>query len=337
MDSFYRLLKVNRLVRSHRIKFAALLAMHHLHQRYLCLRFDPVMSCNLRCQMCYFSDPAFTKEHLGRFSWEQIERLAEVLFPRTLQMYLGCGTEPTTYKRWIDILVLAKKYRVPMIGMVSNGHLLTREKIEKLIEVGLHELTLSTHGVRKETYELMMRRASFDKFLEVLETVDSVKRKGGYHLPQLRLNYTVNPDNLEELSRFFDVYGRYGISTLQVRPIIDFGHTEYEKKDMRPYQETYLRILEALRGECQRRGIRLLANTDDISYTKKSTIPTLADEVTVYINPEEISKKGFDWQRESYERYCRRTGWSRKIVRYVLSSADQLATASTHLSYQVLD
>lgn len=337
MDGFYRLLKLNRVVRSHRIKFAALLAMHHLRQRYLCLRFDPVMSCNLRCQMCYFSDPAFMKEHSGRFTWEQVERLAEVLFPTTLQMYLGCGTEPTTYKKWMDILALAKSYRIPMIGMVSNGQLFTRDRIEYLVDIGLHELTLSTHGVTRETYERMMRRSSFDRFLEVLETLDSVKDERGSAHPQLRLNYTVNPDNLEELSGFFNVYGRYKIRTLQVRPIIDFGNTEYEKKDMEPYRQNYLRVLRSLREECQKRNVRLLANTDDVSYTAKSTFPILADEVTIYINPEELSKKGFDWQHESYGRFCSRTGWSRKIMGYALSSADHLAKASTHLGYQVLD
>lgn len=337
MDRFYQLVKVNRFLRSHRLKFAALLAMHYLRRRYLCLRFDPVMSCNLRCQMCYFSDPAFTKEHNGRFSWEEIERLAEVFFPWTLQLYIGCGTEPTTYKRFVDILALAKHYRVPMVGMVSNGQLLTKEHIEKLVDLGLDELTLSTHGVTPETYERMMRRASFGRFIEVLDTLDSVKGKRGARLPDLRLNYTVNPDNLEELSGFFKVYGKYQIRTLQVRPIIDFGNIEYQKKDLTPYREEYQRVLTTLQGESLQRRVRLLANTEDLSYANKATTPLLADEVTVYINPEQISKQGFDWRHESYASYCRRTGWWRTIMKRIVASADQLERASTHLSYRVVD
>jgi hypothetical protein len=67
VDRFYQLLNLNRVVRSHRLKFAGLLALYSLRQRHLWLRFDPVMSCNLRCQMCYFSDPSFVNEHTGRF------------------------------------------------------------------------------------------------------------------------------------------------------------------------------------------------------------------------------------------------------------------------------
>ena len=97
-DRFYQLLNLNRVVRSHRVKFAGLLGLYWLRQRHLWLRFDPVMSCNLRCQMCYFSDPSFTKEITGRFNPAEIERIAEVFFPWALQLYVGCGTEPTTYK-----------------------------------------------------------------------------------------------------------------------------------------------------------------------------------------------------------------------------------------------
>ncbi|HTS10143.1 MAG TPA: radical SAM protein [Candidatus Eisenbacteria bacterium] len=334
MDRFYKLLQMNRLVHSHRLKFAGLLAMHYLRQRYLCLRFDPVMSCNLRCQMCYFSAPDFVKEHTGRFSWEQVERLAEVFFPWTLQLYIGCGTEPTTYKRFLDIHSLARKHRVPMVGMVSNGQLLTAEHVERLVDERLDELTLSTHGVTRETYERLMTRASFDKFLHLLETLDSIKRRKGLSAPQLRMNYTVNPANLDELSSFFDTYGKVNIRTLQVRPIIDFGTQQYREK-LDSYQSRYKGILTQLRKECERRQIRLLANFDDFLYSKRTTQAALHDEITVYIDPETISKAGFDYQHESYLAYCKRTGWSKSIARKMVLSPRRLEAQSTHLSYNV--
>ena len=334
MDRFYRLLRVNGLVRNHRLKFAGLLAMHYLRQRYLCLRFDPVMSCNLRCQMCYFSASNFVKEHTGRFSWEQIERLAGVFFPWTLQLYIGCGTEPTTYKRFLDIHTLARRYHVPMVGMVTNGQLLTAEHVERLVDEQLDELTLATHGVTRETYQRMMTRASFNKFLQLLETVDSVKKRKASRAPQLRMNYTVNPANLDELSSFFETYGGVNIRTLQVRPIIDFGTQQYREK-LDSYQARYTAILTQLRKECERRQVRLLANFDDFSYSKGTTQAALHDEITVYIDPESISKAGFDYEHESYLAYCKRTGWSRSIMRKIISSSSELEAPSTHLSYNV--
>jgi len=71
------------------------------------------MSCNPRCQMCYFSDANFTKENTGRFSPAEIERIAEVFFPWAAQLYLGCGTEPTTYIDFVNILPIRSSINEP--------------------------------------------------------------------------------------------------------------------------------------------------------------------------------------------------------------------------------
>ena len=336
-DRFYQLLNLNRVVRSHRVKFAGLLGMYWLRQRHLWLRFDPVMSCNLRCQMCYFSDPDFTKKNTGRFSPGEIERIAAAFFPWAVQLYLGCGTEPTTYKGFIDILALGRKYKVPMLGMVSNGQLLTAEHLEELVGLGLDELTLSTHGVKRETYERLMRRASFDKYIEVLDQLESIKKRRGTTRPELRMNYTVNAENLEELEGFFEVYGKYTLRTLQVRPIVDLGNTECTEKDMTPHVARYNQILGGIERTCGEKGIRLLANYEDVTYEKKTTRAALAPEVVVYLSPQDLSKHGFDWRNESYRDYCKRTRWSRTLIKKVFTSAAELEAPSPYLSYKVID
>ena len=334
----YRLLKLNRLVRSHRIKFTGLLGLYWLHRRHLAVRFDPTMACNLRCQMCYFSDPAFLGSvgKRQRLTGADVERIAEVFFPWALQLYIGCGTEPTTYKDFVHIIELGKRYNVPMIGLVTNGQLLTDQHLTKFVDLGLDELTLSTHGVERETYERMMRRASYDKFLEVLEQFVGIKQQRGATLPELRLNYTVNPDNLAELDRFFEVYGKYQIQTLQIRPIADLGNTEYTKKDLTPFQAEYNRALHRIEQQCRERGVRLLANYEDIAYSVRNTAAALASEVRVYLGPED-SLPGFDWRREQYYEYRRRTNWSGRLMRNVLASAARVQTTGSALSYSVIE
>ena len=334
----YELLKLNRLVRSHRLKFAGLLGLYWLHRRHLALRFDPTLACNLRCQMCHFSDPAY-QAVLGkrqRLTAADIEKIAEVFFPWALQLYIGCATEPTTYKGFVDVVELGKRYKVPMIGLVTNGQLLTEEHISRFVELGLDELTLSTHGVERETYERLMRRASYDKFLDVLERVVTIKKQRGARLPELRLNYTVNPDNLPELERFFEVYGKYQIQTLQVRPIADLGNTEYTRKDLTPFQHEYNRAVHRIEKQCRERGVRMLANYEDIAYTVKNTAAAFASEVRTYLSPED-SLPGMDWRREAYYEYRRRTNWSGRLLRSVFAPAAQLQTTGTALSYTVIE
>src|SRR6266849_394308 len=152
MDRIYKLVKLNRLVRNHRVKFASVLLAHRLGLRHLFLRFDPVMACSLSCSMCYFSNPDYVRQIKGIFSSEEIERLAETFFPRTLQLVIGCGTEPTLYKDFPELVNIANKYKVPFVGFTTNGQLLTAQHIERFIEYHLDELTISVHGVTKGTY-----------------------------------------------------------------------------------------------------------------------------------------------------------------------------------------
>ena len=149
----YKLLRLNRLVKNHRVKFLGLWALHKLNMRYLAVYLDPVMACNLRCKMCYFTDPDFVKgiRGAGYFSAQEAERLGQVFFGRALKLQIGCGTEPTLYKDLPSLVRLGKRYRVPYISLTTNANLLTRELIEELVEAGLDEFTISLHGVTRES------------------------------------------------------------------------------------------------------------------------------------------------------------------------------------------
>jgi MoaA/NifB/PqqE/SkfB family radical SAM enzyme len=288
--------------------------------------------------MCYFSEPTFadTLAKRARLTKPDIERIAKVFFPWLVQLYVGCGTEPTTYKDFLSIVELGKQYNVPMVALVTNGQLLTEEHLTRFVELGLDELTLSTHGVEKDTYERLMRRASYDKFLSVLDQFSAIRSQHRSRLPELRINYTVNPENLNELDRFFDVYGKYSIQTLQIRPIADLGDTEFTDKNLAPHARKYNEVVHRIEQQCHARGIRLLANYQDISYSVKRTAVAFGNEVKVYLGPDECLP-GFNWRDESYYEYRRRTNWSGHLLSKVFSTASTIQDTGTTLSYNVIE
>src|SRR5882762_2477140 len=165
--------------------------------------------------MCYFSNEAYSDQFKGVFTEAEIRHIAELFFPQTLQLVIGCGTEPTLYKGFSEIVRLAKYYKIPFVGFTSNGQLLKENDIEQFIKYQLDELTLSVHGVHKEMYERFMVRSSYDTCHQVLRMLDATKKGLKSQFPKLRINYTVNPENLEELRDFFTVFGVYNIKTLQ--------------------------------------------------------------------------------------------------------------------------
>ena len=130
-----------------RLKLLSVLGMHLLRRRYIGVFIDPILACNLRCQMCYFSDPEYRATLRGKLTTDDCEAIAPHLFPQALRLQIGCGAEPTlTPETMLRLVQLGKKYHVPWISVITNGNALTEETLQALVTAGLSELTLSLHG-----------------------------------------------------------------------------------------------------------------------------------------------------------------------------------------------
>jgi MoaA/NifB/PqqE/SkfB family radical SAM enzyme len=321
MKKLYSLIRLNQLVKSHRIKFAAIFLAHVAHMRHLIVRLDPIIACNLSCVMCYFSAKEYRTENKGTFSRDELERIAGQIFPLALQCAIGCGTEPTMYKGFNDLVVLGKRFGVPFLTFTTNGQLLTQEQLEQFVHDGLNELTLSVHGVMKNSYERFMVGASYEKLHALLETATTMKKKHADRFPEIRINYTVNADNLDELERFFDVFGGYTINTLQVRPVMDIGgqyRTMLTKADL----ERYRSVVGTLREESRQREIVFISNVSDATYDGAGYESVIVEAVQRYVSPQHVWKDDYEWKRESYRDYCNRSGWIKDLLRAVTMSKE---------------
>jgi molybdenum cofactor biosynthesis enzyme MoaA len=330
----YKLLKLNRRIKNHRIKCLAVLAADILALRHLSIRMDPVLGCNLGCLMCRFSSPVYRHANTGMLSIAEFDRIASLLFRKAIQVVIGTGAEPTLHPEYPRLVGIARRHKVPYIGFSTNGQRLTERSISELFTNGLDELMISMHGVRKETYERLMPPASYDRLHTVLGQVSDYAAKSGRRIP-LRINYTVNPDNLSELADFFSVYGKYAITILQIRPVMDLGDTAYTDKDLAPYLERFDRICDALRQECRARKIVVLAPPPNSTTQTKSAVSFLKPLVHRYVSPDMVWEKGFNWRNETYEDYCRRINWRANLVRMMFTKFDKIDFFNRSLGYDV--
>jgi molybdenum cofactor biosynthesis enzyme MoaA len=285
--------------------------------------------------MCHFSNPDLVAGRGASFSKEDADRIADLFFNKTFQLVIGCGAEPTMYKHLVHLVDLGRKYKVPFIGIATNGQLLTEEMIRVFVTQSLDELIVSVHGVTAAMYERFMPPARFQKLIEVLETLDSVRQERHSRKPALRINYTVNPDNLKELTDFFTVFGKFNIRTLQVRPIIDLGSTVYVKKDLRPFRTAYDEVTARLGKDCRERGITFLVNRHDPTYRSRNVSSVALEYVKRNISPQCVWRPDFNWREESYRDYCRRIRWRRQLLKGMFTPFAKLPTRDTLLTYDV--
>jgi len=330
--NIYQLLKLNRVIKNHRLKFFGLYVLHKLNMRYLAVNLDPVMACNLRCKMCYFTDADYVKTLKGQLKDDEVDRIADVIFKRALKLQIGCGTEPTLYKDLTRIVTLGKTYDVPYISLTTNANLLTEEKIKELIEAGLDEFTISLHGVEKASYENFMKKGSYEKFHDVFNAFKKFKAEYDF---KVRINYTFNKDNFYELDSFFDHFDGKSFDILQIRPIQNIGNTEYNDFDLEPLRKDYPALIKRIRNNCKLNNITLLASSEIPQKNEVNASSFIFDYTFCYISPDKFWKPDFNWQTESFNDFSKKIGWSSLLWQNIFKSKDKLKNLSNRLNYEI--
>lgn len=331
--NIYNLLRIHQLIKSEKIKLIGLLFFNLFGFRHLSIRLDPVLACNLRCRMCYFSDEKERKNLNGKLSEEELRSLARIFYSKALQVVVGCGAEPTVYNNFIQIIKDAKYYKVPNVSLVTNGMLLNKSDFEQFAELKLDEFILSMHGVKKDTYEYFMVNADYSKFIENLETLKKIRRSSEH--PKVRINYTVNDKNLDELYSFFKTFGEYPIDIIQLRPVREIGG-KYSNSIKDEQIDSYNRIINLFKEESHKRGIQLLANTIDIKYEKPNKSSTVIEAIYTYLGPKTAQETGLDWTNTSFRKYMKKISWRKNIINSIFGIKKNSGKKDDLLKYEIL-
>jgi molybdenum cofactor biosynthesis enzyme MoaA len=284
--------------------------------------------------MCYFSDPEYRKKMKGKFEQDDLPKLAKAFFKRVLKLQIGCGAEPSLYAHNNEIIRLAKQYRIPYISMTSNANLFNSRDLWELAASGLDEITLSLHGVTKESYEYFMTNGSYEKFLNALETLTAVKEK--YPAFKVRINYTVNNDNFKELISFFDCFAPYKFDILQIRPIQEIGNSEYNIFSWNALRDAYDDVISKLRQDCAERGIVCITpSKNDLENHDEVSDASIVESTYCYISPQYIWKKDFNIQEDTFNSYSKKHHLGRRLFKNIFSKKRQINDRRQKLNYTI--
>ncbi len=302
---------------------------------------DTVGSCNLRCKMCYFSDPEKRKSLGGKMSIEEIERAAKSLFPRALKLQIGCGAEPTLDNRLPQIIQKGKEAGIPYISLTTNGQLIAdgRINIEELCAAGLDEITLSMHGTQQATFEYLMSGASFEKHCKLIAMLEDIKRK--YPNFTIRINFTVNSLNVTDLAdnSFWDLWKTSkGPDIVQLRPVQKIGESEWSDFSLDKIRDTYPQTIEKIADECAKRGITFIGPSpdqlDEVATNQDSTSSIIEDITYCYISPHVMYKPDF-LAEDTFTSYHKRHRTASSLIRSIFTAASRKKNVSKKLNYNI--
>lgn len=317
--NLYRLFKLYGKIKSRRIRLLGVYGLHCTGKRYLGVFLDPVLACNFRCKMCYFSDQETRKIMRGTLHAEELRLIARALFHRALKLQIGCAAEPTLSHDLVELVRLGTHYKVPYISLTTNGSLLTGDALTELVSSGLHEITLSTHGVTKETYEYLMENGSFENFRRLLGDLAAVK--AAYPSFKIRINYTVNADNFQELARFWDTFEGVPVDVLQLRPVQKIGDTKYTNFRLTEIYTCFDRIVSPLVHACKEKGTTCLYPKKENLLALEQETERLENEIENFtycaVSPRCCWEDDFDFRSDSFESYSKRAGLGKKMLKAI--------------------
>lgn len=121
--------------------------------------------CNLSCLHCY----AECGRSYSDMSLKDIKKIIDQLVLAGNLFLSLTGGEPLLRKDFDDIYIYAKKKGL-MVEVLTNGTLITDDKIELFTEFPVLKLDISMYGMTEETYEKVTgKKGSYKRFMSVIE------------------------------------------------------------------------------------------------------------------------------------------------------------------------
>ncbi len=135
-----RVIRARRLARELRLVGKALLSTRHTVQAHII----PIRRCNLACTYCNEFD-----DHSAPVPTEEMFRRIDRLASFGTSLVTISGGEPLLHPE-LDAIIARIRSRGIIAGLITNGYLLVRERIERLNRVGLDHLQISIDNVQPD-------------------------------------------------------------------------------------------------------------------------------------------------------------------------------------------
>lgn len=226
-------------------------------KRFIFVFMDLNNKCNLRCRMCHFSHDLKSVPSVT-MSLKLFEKIAEQVFPKATQINLSCGAEPLIIPDFHDYLRIVKKYRVPVVGIVTNGTKLNEVIITAMFETGVTNIEISIDGATKKTYEKIRCGANFEKVTKNISLLQDMKKRAGRGIPRLHLNYTLMRSNLYEFPEFLRLSKRLNADSVRATHLIPFKSLNIINESLGLYREETNTVLNESRTLANELGLSVI-------------------------------------------------------------------------------
>lgn len=189
------------------------------------LFWECTLRCNLQCRHCG-SDCQLNEKRddmpLNDFL-RVLDEIEDKMDPCQI-LVITTGGEPLMRKDIVDC-GRAIKHRGFYWGMVTNGMLLTENKLEELIDAGLDAISVSVDGMKENHNWMRGNELSFDKAVSAVKLVANSSMKLSYDVITC-----VNKHNIDELHLLREFLWNIGVKRWRLITVFPSGRATHESE-----------------------------------------------------------------------------------------------------------
>ncbi|MBS0183288.1 MAG: radical SAM protein [Nitrospira sp.] len=216
----------------------------------LMVEIEPTDACNLRCKMCHVTyRPDEARHSLSPDLLKQIEGF------RGAYVALGSGFEPTVYPHFITLLNKISEMECG-VEIITNGMLMKGDISKALADSAIKIVNISFDGARRETYEAIRERASYD---DVIANIAETKNRLIGRETFFAVNFTAMHSNMHELAEAVDLWDEYGIDQLRILGLV------VRERRQELLQESMLPVLPTFYANLQEAATRVVEDSKKIA------------------------------------------------------------------------
>lgn len=192
------------------------------------LYIETTSHCNLECTICVRKQWPQTLG--GEMSMELFEKLLDEMreFPNLKHIHLGGFGEPLAHSQISDILAKLRNagYR---ISISTNGTLLSKEIVQKMINIGVEKIYISIDGINQDAYQKIRSGSNFDQVIQNIYYMRDLKKDMNKLYPKTCIEYVIMRSNIKQVSELPKFAKSLGASNILLSNILAYTEEMYNE------------------------------------------------------------------------------------------------------------
>lgn len=187
------------------------------------LQVETTNDCNLICGSCHrdILYPRTTK-----MTYDNFKKIFNEIRPLKINVS-GLG-EPFLNKEIFSMIRYAKSLEIP-VNCASN-FTVVEDKIESILDSGIDQIKISIDASNRDTFLRIRAKDMYETLVDNITKLNNLKKERGIDKPELRFNYALQRDNIDELLDVIDLANSLNIKAVYIQYLVYIDREERKSR-----------------------------------------------------------------------------------------------------------